>query len=83
MVATSGPPASCRPAMQRLFHQAQMFARNSLWQNIVGKTSQSQYQYKIQNNTIKAGGSTKRAQNVGLDWSGWMDGWIPLDCYDY
>ena len=30
------------------------------------------------NNTIKAGGSTKRAQNVGLDWSGWMDGWIPL-----
>ena len=33
-------------------------------------------------NTIKAGGSTKRAQNVGLDWSGWMDGY-PLDCYDY
>ena len=30
------------------------------------------------NDTIKAGGSTKRAQNVGLDWSGWMDGWIPL-----
>ena len=28
------------------------------------------------NNTIKAGGSTKRAQNVG--WSGWVDGWIPL-----
>ena len=35
-------------------------------------------------NTIKAGGSTVRAQNVGLDgvdgveWSGY-----PLDCYDY
>ena len=37
---------------------------------------------RILNNTIKAGGSTKRAQNVGLDWSGWMDGY-PLDCYDY
>ena len=32
-------------------------------------------------NTIKAGGSTARAQNV--DWvSGWS-GWYPLDCYDY
>ena len=34
------------------------------------------------NNTIKAGGSTKRAQNVGVDgWSGWTG--YPLDCYDY
>ena len=33
-------------------------------------------------NTIKAGDSTARAQNV--DWMG--DGWVsgyPLDCYDY
>ena len=30
----------------------------------------------VNNQTIKAGGSTKRAQNVG--WSGWVDGWIPL-----
>ena len=33
-------------------------------------------------NTIKAGGSTARAQNVewvsGVEWSGY-----PLDCYDY
>ena len=37
-----------------------------------------------QNNTIKAGGSTKCAQNVWVDdWMGdWMDGY-PLDCYDY
>ena len=35
----------------------------------------------IKKNTIKAGGSTVRAQNV--DWV--MDGWsgYPLDCYDY
>ena len=31
-------------------------------------------------NTIKAGGSTARAQNV--DWTGWLSGY-PLDCYDY
>ena len=31
-------------------------------------------------NTIKAGGSTARAQNV--DWTGWVSGY-PLDCYDY
>ena len=34
------------------------------------------------NNTIKAGGSTVRAQNVWVgEWSG-VDGY-PLDCYDY
>ena len=34
------------------------------------------------NNTIKAGGSAKRAQNVGVDgWIGWTG--YPLDCYDY
>ena len=32
-------------------------------------------------NTIKAGGSTVRAQNV--DWMGVGDGWYPLDRYDY
>ena len=35
----------------------------------------------FEKNTIKAGGSTVRAQNV--DWvSGWS-GWYPLYCYDY
>ena len=33
-------------------------------------------------NTIRDGGSIARAQNVGLEWSGWMDRY-PLDCYDY
>ena len=42
------------------------------------------YDIIILKNTIKAGGSTIRAQNV--DWV--MDGWsgwsgYPLDCYDY
>ena len=33
-------------------------------------------------NTIKAGGSTVRAQNVDWVMDGWS-GWYPLDCYDY
>ena len=33
-------------------------------------------------NTIKAGGSTVRAQNVDWVMDGWR-GWYPLDCYDY
>ena len=37
---------------------------------------------QVKKNTIKAGGSTARAQNV--DWmDGWMDEWYLLDCYDY
>ena len=39
------------------------------------------------NDTIKAGGSTARAQSKMCEWvTGWMDGWMdgyPLDCYDY
>ena len=42
------------------------------------KNNTKKYTKSNANNTIKAGGSTKRAQNVGLDWSGWMDGRIPL-----
>ena len=41
--------------------------------------------YDQNKNTIKAGGSNKRAQNVWVvDWMGdWMDGYPLIDCYDY
>ena len=38
--------------------------------------------FRRRKNTIKAGGSTVRAQNVDWVMDGWS-GWYPLDCYDY
>ena len=49
---------------------------------ILATVARSQVWHLQENNTIKAGGSTKRAQNVGVDgWSGWTG--YPLDCDDY
>ena len=38
--------------------------------------------FKYKNNTIKAGGSTARAQSKMSEWVSGVVGY-PLDCYDY
>ena len=47
-----------------------------------GPPPQKKKKKKKKKNTIKAGGSTARAQSKMSEWVSGVDGY-PLDCYDY